>query len=319
MLNSLEEILASYKRMLLIRETENVIIKNYNSNVFKTPVHLAVGAEAIPCGILPYFKKRRVYGTYRNHHWYLEVTDDLKGFFREMLGNKKSPTLGRSGSMHLNDASKGMILNSAVVSLTIPVAVGDAWAQLLNGNQFQTICFFGDGATEEGVFFESLNFAALKKIPILFVCEDNGLAIHTHQKNRQSYKISEIVKSFGIRYYHANGAHIEQVLEVASQSVRDLQHGPVFLHIDYFRFLEHVGVAEDFHFNYREKPPNYATVKDPLWNCEQKLIEMGLLSKAFSEIQNEISSEVEQAFQLCLQEGDVDAASADDYVWAEKT
>ena len=308
------DFLILYRKMLLIREAEQLIQRHYNSNVMKTPMHLAVGAEAIPCGVLPHFKKRRVFGTYRNHHWYLETTEDLAGFFLELLGKQSAPSQGRAGSMHLCNPDKGMILTSAVVGTTIPIALGDSWAGQRMSQPEQTIVFFGDGATEEGVFWESLNFSKIKNIPLLFVCEDNDLAIHSNKSQRQAYELENVVKVFGIPYYRADACSVENVFEVGKLAAHSLKSGPAFLHLDYFRALEHVGIADDFHFKYRVKPDDISTIKDPVWNCEQKLAGLGYSLESILEIRDAVRVNVAKVFESCLLAPDSDPALVDEFV-----
>jgi TPP-dependent pyruvate/acetoin dehydrogenase alpha subunit len=314
MLNKTTELQDVYARMLLIRETEEIIRKHYASNIFKTPTHLAIGAEAIPCGVLPYFQNPRVYGTYRNHHWYLETTQDLKSLFLEMLGKQASPSMGRAGSMHLAYPQKGAMLNSAIVSSTISIALGDAWAGVRKNEIGETLCFFGDGATEEGVFWESLNFAALKKIKIVFVCEDNHLAIHAQKKNRQSFDLRKAVENYKIPYLHADATKVENVLNAGQFAKQKYENGPVFLHLEYFRSLEHVGIGEDFQFNYRPKPVDAYTEKDPLWNARQSLLRSGFSYEQIINIENEVRSGVEKTLDECTKMPDVDASKVADFV-----
>ena len=311
------DLAALYKKMLTIREAELLIQKNYNNNEMKTPVHLAIGAEAIPCGVLHFFPKRRVFGTYRNHHWYLETTNDLEGFFLELLGKQKAPCQGRAGSMHLCDPAKGMILSSAIVATTLPIALGDSWAGLKMNLPEQTIVFFGDGAVEEGVFWETLNFSKLKNIPLLFVCEDNDLAIHSQKPQRHGFRLKDSIASYNIPYFSAQAYDIENVLHVTEKAISDLKNGPVFLHLDYFRALEHVGISEDFHFQYRSKPDDLQTIKDPLWTCRQKLLKAGTPETELLAIEEKVRQTVSDIYLRCLLEQDSDPAFVDAHVLKE--
>lgn len=312
-----ELLLTAFQNMLRIRECEELICREYAGNLMKTPVHLAVGAEAIPCGVLAHFPLPRVFGTYRNHHWYLETTKDVRSFFLELLGKQSAPCQGRAGSMHLCDPTKGMILSSAVVSTTLPVALGDAWAGQRDRASAQTIVYFGDGAVEEGVFFETLNFAALKKIPLLFICEDNGLAIHAHRRDRQSFAIESLVSSCGVPYLFSEAFSVEDVSAAAQKAAQLLERGPVFLHLEYFRTLEHVGIAEDFSYSYREEPQDLRTGKDPLWNCRELLKKQGLSETQLHKTEQSIRAEVIQTYQRCLEEPDADPTFVDRYLFAE--
>jgi acetoin:2,6-dichlorophenolindophenol oxidoreductase subunit alpha len=306
-----------YIDMLKIRFAEQKIQQHYSEDIFKTPVHLSIGAEAMSCGVLPHFPRRRVYGTYRNHHWFIPVTQNLTGFFLEMLGRQDAPAQGRAGSMHLSDPVNGLILTSAIVSSTLPIALGDCWAEQQKTNPAQTIVFFGDGALEEGVFWETLNFSALKKIPLLFVCEDNELAIHSFKKNRQAFDIKKSVESYGVPYFRGNGSDAEDVFQLTAQGLSDLKKGPVFLHLDYLRLFEHVGMAPDFSAGYREKPEGADTHFDPLWNMKHKLQKAGYSAAELLELEAGIAREVERCFLTALKSKSATPGSSDDTPFKE--
>ena len=181
-----------YREVILIRKCEEAIRREYHENNMKTPVHLCNGAEGIATGVshvLP--KESKVFGTYRNHGLYLALTDDTDGFFAELYGKVSGCAQGLAGSMHLTSPEKGLFLTSAVVGTTIPVAVGAAFANQYKKNENFTAVFFGDGAVEEGVFWESLNFACLHQLRVLFICEDNDLAIHAFGSDRKGFRSFE--------------------------------------------------------------------------------------------------------------------------------
>ncbi len=303
--------------MQSIRQTENLLAERYASNLLKTPMHLANGSEAIPCGVLPFFTKPRLFGTYRNHHWFIEVTRDPRSLMLELLGKQNSPNQGRAGSMHLSYPEKGMILTSAVVSSTIPVAVGDAWAGMQDKSNQQTIAFFGDGATEEGVFFESLNFSALKKIPILFVCEDNDLAIHSKKNQREAFKLKKLAEACDIPYFFAEAFKIENVVELMPKVKEALAKGPVIFHLEYFRMLSHVGIESDFDQGYRIVPVNDHEL-DPIQNCERSLLAIGTKIEVLQEITEKIKDELNTIYDSCLKEADANPTRASDFVFGAK-
>src|SRR5437868_1428890 len=173
-----------YKRMSLIRRFELRLAEIYHTDAVKSPVHLSVGQEAIAVGICdPLEVDDIVSNTYRCHATYIAKGGDINEMMAELYGKVSGCAGGKAGSMHLVDIKRGIMGASAVVGTTIPVATGYALAMQAEaentGKQRVTVSVFGDGATEEGCFHESLNFAALRKLPILYVCENNRLAIHT--------------------------------------------------------------------------------------------------------------------------------------------
>ena len=178
-----------YKKAYLVRSAEILIVKHYDTNEMKTPMHMSMGEEGIVSGVctaLP--KNTKTFGTYRSHGLYLAVAEETDRYFAEMYGKTTGILKGKGGSMHLLSPKDGLLGISAVVASTIPVAVGAAYANMYNNNKQITAVFFGDGAIDEGVFWESLNIACLKKLPVLFICEDNGYAVHTSSTLRHGYK-----------------------------------------------------------------------------------------------------------------------------------
>lgn len=253
-----EEVLRLYRKLLLARLCEEKIRAEYAKNEMKTPVHLGIGQEAIAVGVCHSLPPQiRAFGTYRNHALYLALTENTDGFFGEIYGKITGPGKGKAGSMHLSSPEKGLIATSAVVGTTLPVAVGAALANQYRKRDDFVVAFLGDGAMEEGVFWESLNFACLRRLKILFVCEDNGLAIHALADQRQGFRSAEeAVSGFRCHVAGGNGSDLMEVVRVTRRMLVRMAEDPKpgFLHFNYFRFLEHVGVREDFSAGYRRKP-----------------------------------------------------------------
>src|SRR5438132_6330613 len=176
-----------YRSLYRIRRVEEEIARVYPTDKIKSPVHLSIGQEAVSVGVCDALAAHDiVFGTYRGHALYLAKGGDLKRMLAELYGKATGCTKGKGGSMHLIAPDQGVMGTSAVVGTTMANATGYAYALRYGRRNAIVVSFFGDGATEEGVFAESLNFAALKRLPILFVCENNQYAIHTHQRRRQA-------------------------------------------------------------------------------------------------------------------------------------
>jgi pyruvate dehydrogenase E1 component alpha subunit len=265
-----------YRRLLLARLAEERIRREYASDEMKTPVHLGIGGEAIAIGVCEAAPAGApMFGTYRNHALYLALTDDTDGFFGELYGRETGCGRGKAGSMHLSSPSHGLIATSAVVGTTIPVAVGAALAQQYRGESTPVIVFFGDGAIEEGAFWESLNFACLRRLRVLFVCEDNGLAIHTATPARQGFRsIVDVARQFECQVAEADGADLDAVVSTTLDlfDAMDREARPALARFTYFRALEHVGPAEDFGAGYRPRPsePQLREL-DPVARFEDRL------------------------------------------------
>lgn len=269
-----------YYKMRLIREAENAIIREYPSNQIKTPCHLAIGAEAIAVAVLERFNKARIFASYRNHHWYLAAGGSLDNFFLELYGKQNPIADGKAGSMHLSCPEQGLMLTSAVVASQIGPAVGHAFAMKYKGDDTLTICVLGDGATEEGVFYECLNLAKLYQLKILFVVEDNGLAIHQHKSKRQKFDLKGIADAYEIQFEQASSLSTRAIVDCINR----FTEYPAIASFVYIRIMEHVGIRTDYCDGYRSAPPPYF---DPLY--DKKNPEIDAL------IQKEIALAIEKA------------------------
>lgn len=250
-----------YKRMSLIRRFELRLAEIYHTDAIKSPVHLSVGQEAVAVAICdPLQKDDLVSNTYRCHATYIAKGGDLNQMMAELYGKATGCAGGKAGSMHLVDMSNGIMGASAVVGTTIPVAAGYALAMQMQaaktGKQRVVVSVFGDGATEEGCFYETLNFASLRKLPILFVCENNRLAIHTPLEKRwATEKLCERVATYGIPTHKISDADVFQLRDTVAKVVHQLRQpnaGPAFIECSTYRWLEHVGPRDDHSDNYRD-------------------------------------------------------------------
>jgi TPP-dependent pyruvate/acetoin dehydrogenase alpha subunit len=252
-----EHVLAEmYRLVYLIRRLEERVAEIYHTDKIKSPVHLSIGQEAPSVGVcLALRRSDVVFGTYRGHALYLAKGGDLNRMVAELYGKSTGCCRGKGGSMHLSDRSVGMMGTSAIVATSIPHAVGYALAEKMAGRDTVVPVFFGDGATEEGVYYESLNFASLMKLPVLFVCENNGYAIHTPwQKRMASPNYCDRANAFGVPARRIGGNDILGIYEAALDLVEEARFkGPRFLEVETYRWREHVGPAEDWHLGYRPR------------------------------------------------------------------
>jgi TPP-dependent pyruvate/acetoin dehydrogenase alpha subunit len=244
-----------YRSLYRIRRLEEEIARVYPNDCIKSPVHLSIGQEAVSVGVCAALEPADVvYGTYRSHALYLAKGGDMRLLVAELYGKETGCSGGKGGSMHLIDTEAGVMGTSAIVGTTIANAVGHAYAMQYHYRPSIVASFFGDGAADEGVFAESLNFAALKQLPILFVCENNQYAIHTHQKRRQARPdIAGRAHCLGIPAERIEDNDVLRVFERAKEVVPGLRagRGPVFLEVVTYRWHEHVGPGEDFQLGYR--------------------------------------------------------------------
>ena len=278
-----------YWATCLIRKTEQRIAELYPTDCIKSPIHLSIGQEAVSVGVCDVLRRDDwVSGTYRGHALYLSKGGDLKAMMAELFGKIEGCARGKGGSMHLIDIKARVIGTSAVVATNIPVALGYALREKLGGRKNIVVCFMGDGATEEGAFSESLNFSALHDLPILFVCENNGLAIHTPiDKRWASQALGQRVEGYGIGYRETEGSDIFEIRETAAafaEQIRD-GRGPKFMHCHTYRWHEHVGPLQDTDAPYR------SIETDTIWR------ETDALKQLESELADEHVDEVQRAVE----------------------
>lgn len=250
-----------YKKMSLIRRFELRLAEIYHTDAIKSPVHLSVGQESIAVAICdPLENDDLVSNTYRCHATYIAKGGDLNEMMAELYGKATGCAGGKAGSMHLVDMKHGIMGASAVVGTTIPVAAGYAMALKMQANktgkQRVVVSVFGDGATEEGCFYETLNFASLHKLPILFVCENNRLAIHTPLEKRwATEKLCERVATYGIQTKKVTDSDVFMLRDTVAEAISYLRQpnaGPYFIECSTYRWLEHVGPRDDHSDNYRD-------------------------------------------------------------------
>jgi pyruvate dehydrogenase E1 component alpha subunit len=291
-----------YKKLFLCRSAENPIIKHYNEDEMKTPMHMSLGEEAIIAGVVEAIKPDgQAMGTFRSHAVYLCMTEETDNFFLELYGKKNDIANGKSGSMHLSCREKGLMCSSAIVSSSIPVACGLAFANKMQNNNKVVACFFGDGATEGGVFWESVNIACLYKLPILFVCEDNGLAVHSPLELRKGYNyLPKIISEFNCRVLDTGeSTDVLKIYETAKEAVSHIlsYQEPVFLYSRYYRYMEHVGINEDFNAGYRNRDEfEKWFLRDPV-NIARLKIDASVASIIENEIDEKVAKSIQQAKQ----------------------
>jgi pyruvate dehydrogenase E1 component alpha subunit len=247
-----------YRALRLIRRAEEEVARIYPSDKIKSPVHLSIGQESVAVGVCDVLKPDdAVSGTYRGHATYLAKGGDVRGMFAELYGKATGCAGGKGGSMHLVDMKANVLGSSAVVGTTVPIALGYALAYKRRAKGQVVAAFFGDGATEEGVFYESLNFASLHRLPVLFVCENNFYAIHTPQSKRwASDRLCERVETFGIPAHKVADGDVFAIRAICAEAVAGMRSGaagPAFVEAHIYRWKEHVGPGEDYHIGYRSE------------------------------------------------------------------
>lgn len=290
-----------YQVMLRIRLAEEKIAEIYPSDQIQSPIHLSVGQEAVAAGVCRALARSdRIYGTYRGHGLFIAKGGDLRRMFAELYGKDAGCARGKGGSMHLTAPEVGLMGCSAIVASTIPVATGDALASQMQGRKRVTVAFFGDGGVDEGIFFESINFAALKRLPVLFVCENNHYAVHSKVSDRHKqielYKLGE---GLGLPGRRLDGNDVTLVYSSMAQTVREIRNGggPVLLEYVTYRWYEHVGPNRDHSEAYRDRERlAQALKKDPLEIARIRLQnQFGVSDQTLSQWKESILKDIEGA------------------------
>lgn len=240
---------SSLSRMILIRRAEEIISDHVQSGEIRCPCHLAIGQEACAVGVVQALRAGdRSFGAHRSHGHYLALGGSVHKLFAEVLGRDTGVSRGMGGSMHLIDRSIGLFGTVPIVGATIPIAVGAGLASKRSADGSIAASFFGDGAAEEGAFHESMNLAAILKLPVLFVCENNFFSSHLHIRLRQPYlSISRYAAAHGVEWRRVDGNNVLEVFAAATDLVEKMRAGggPGFLELVTYRWKGHVGWRDD--------------------------------------------------------------------------
>ncbi len=264
--------------MLKIRKAEEKIVEVYaKDGKMRTPTHLSIGQEAVAAGLaLALQKDDQVFAGHRCHAAYIAKGGDYNGFFAELCGRVTGISEGRAGSAHLTDAAAG-IFASPILGATIPVAAGAALAFQMNGKTNIAVAVFGDAAIEEGVFAETVNFALTKKLPLLFVCENNLYSTHSSLSVRQpSSPIFERVRQPELPTERIDGNDAVQVYGTLSRAIEYVRakQMPYFVECMTYRIREHVGPLNDWDRGYRTKEEVEAWLtKCPIAQLSKELLD----------------------------------------------
>lgn len=291
-------------KMQRIRMIEEEIAKRYSEQQMRCPVHLSIGQEAPAVGVCAALSPNdKMVSTHRGHAHYLAKGGSLNGLIGELYGRVTGCSRGNGGSMHLVDHNSNFWGSTSIVSGTVPVGVGLAFADRLKKDISTTIICIGDAAVEEGVFHEAANFASLHHLNIIFVCENNAYSCYTHIKHRQPKRPLKFIAKAHALHYLKSKPDVQSIIETTWKAkLLALEQGPVFLEIPTYRYLEHCGPNNDDHLNYRNsEETNYWKNKDPL----KDVIKF-----------QEITDEIDLAFKTAIASPYPDESEVGKYVYA---
>jgi TPP-dependent pyruvate/acetoin dehydrogenase alpha subunit len=295
------ETLALYVNMLKIRLAEEMISQKYLEGEIRLAIHLCIGEEAVAAGVCENLQKGDyIFSNHRSHGHYIAGNGDLNKLFAELYGKAGGCSSGKGGSMHLFDSSIGYLGSSSIVGGNIPIAVGTGLASKCLKLPRVTVCFFGDGAADEGTFYEALNFAAIKSLPVLFVCENNFYAIFSNQKVRQ--KLDNIYRRYremGVPGIRVDGNDAIKVYEVSKHLIEGIRNGqgPFLMECRTYRWMAHAGPSPDNGLGYRSDQDikNWRR-KCPIQRLENYMLNHKIVEKNYlMRIHRKVSDDIKRA------------------------
>ena len=296
-----------FVNLQLIRSVELLISEKYDTQIFRCPVHLSIGQEAIAVGVSINLQlEDKVVSTHRSHAHYIAKGGDLFSMLSELIGSPLGCCKGRGGSMHIFDKSVGFMASVPIVGSSLPIAVGIALAEKQLNSENIVVAYVGDAALETGAFYESLNLAALKNLPILIVLEDNGYSTYSNKEVRwpDNKNVRVTIEGMGITYHSGIGDDVEEIYVQSGTVISEVRNNiPSVVHLDTFRRYEHCGPNLDDSMGYRksEEIKSYNS-RDPLEILGNKMISSGVISEILlNKLVVLINSFTEELFKDMLQ------------------
>lgn len=310
-----------YRTMVRVRLFEERVAQLVEAREIRTPCHLYIGQEAIAAGVCAALEARDyVWGGHRSHGHYLAKGGDLRAMMAELFGKATGCSGGRGGSMHLVAPEVGILGTVPLVAATIPLAVGAGMAAKLRRDGRVSVAFFGDGATEEGHFHEALNFAALFRLPVIFVCENNFYASHLQLfERRVADNILATADVAGAAGTRLDGNDVEAVHTATLEAVARARSGagPTLLECRTYRWRGHVGPSWDMDVGVKRKDELKEWLpKDPLARTRSRLLEAGMPDDECQKIERAAATEVEEAVLFARESPYPDEGEMTKHVWA---
>lgn len=299
-----EVLLNLYRIMQEIRMVEQKIGELYRDNEMKTPIHLCNGQEAVSAGVCANLRDTDyMFSNHRGHGHYIAKKGNLREMIAELYNRETGCSKGRGGSMHLVDIRVGIMGSSSIVAGGIPLATGTALASVLRNEARVSVVFLGDGAAEEGVLYESINFAVLKKLPVIYVCENNLYSVCSPLRNRQpDDNIYKRAAGFSIPACKVDGNNVMDVYDVARTAVELARcgGGPSFIECATYRLTDHHDTKTGVEIGYRTQEEwNYWEEKCPVKTFERILVKNGILTDGkIKTIIEEIVKKIQDAFDF---------------------
>ncbi|MBK8015765.1 MAG: thiamine pyrophosphate-dependent dehydrogenase E1 component subunit alpha [Betaproteobacteria bacterium] len=301
-----DQLLGLLKSMIRIRVIEEEIERRYHQDQMKTPIHLVIGQEATAVGFCAALTREDLlYSGHRTHGAYLAKGGDLNAMLCEMHCRINGCVASRGGSMHLIDKSVGMVGTSAIVGGAVPITAGAALSLKMRRSDRVAAVFLGDATTEEGVVSETLNFAALKALPMIFFCENNFYSVQSPLATRQPTRdLRDWAAGHGVTSIRVDGTNVLAVREAALEAVARARagDGPTFIEARVYRYRAHGGAGDDSKTGYRDiAEREHWEAVDPISRFSEFLSRRNVLGEGVAaRMQAEALAETEKAFEFAL-------------------
>jgi pyruvate dehydrogenase E1 component alpha subunit len=309
------------RKMLLIRKFEEEAERLFMRNLVHGTMHLSIGEEAVPVGAISALRKTDyITSTHRGHGHMIATGGDIKKMFAEFLGKETGYCHGRGGSMHIADFKLGNLGATGIVGAGIPIATGAALAIKMKKESSVVVCFFGDGAANEGTFFESLNMATIWNLPEIFLCENNQYAMSSPvRKFVPTQNISDRAAAFGIPGVAIDGMDVIAVYETVKAAVERARSGkgPTLIEAKTYRYKGHSKSDKNL-YRTKEEIEEWKK-KDPIITFKNRLIEIGELTESeFQELNNEVIKEIKEGVKFAIESPEPLKDTLLKYVYAEE-
>ncbi len=311
-----------HRQMLRIRLLQQRIESLYHLDEMRTPVHLCIGQEAVAVGVCAALERTdRIQSNHRGHGHYLAKGGELYALVAELYGRESGCSKGRGGSMHLVAPEVGHLGSSAIVGGGIPIGVGQALAARMLGERRVVAVFFGDGAADEGVLYESVRYASLRRLPVIFVLEDNEYSVCSHTRRRHPW--APLFLRADPELLHGAELDGNDVLAVRAATIEAVERaragqGPSFLWCRTYRIRGHAGSYSDAHIGYRGQDEIDAwSQRCPIARSRERLLAAGVEPSWFEGLEAQLQAELDEVFARAQEAAFPDPASLGRHVFAE--
>lgn len=327
----IEQYMHMYQQMVRIREFEEMVDELYRSAKMPGLAHLYIGEEAVAVGVCQALRREDyITSTHRGHGHCLAKGAFVDQMFAELLGKEAGYCRGKGGSMHIADQDTGNLGANAIVGGSAGIATGAAFSAKHLKNGRVAVCFFGEGALGQGLLYEEMNMAALWKLPVIYVCENNLYNEYTHYSETTAGDLLGRAQAFGMRVEQVDGQDVRAVYNIAMKLVErarrasltpsdgDEEFGPAFLVCNTYRYRgHHVGDINRAYYRSKEEEQEWQTKRDPIKILGDWLIAQKMTNQVLEQIHADVKNEIQRAAEFALDAPYPDVSEVDMHVYAE--